>query len=42
MACRDYPLVFTGGDKGQPYAPVAVLGLTNGENLFLANGGLGQ
>jgi len=37
-ACRDYPLVFTSGDNGQTYAPVAVLGLTNGENLFLANG----
>ncbi len=38
VACRDYPLVFTSGDKGQTYAPVAVLGLTDGENLFLANG----
>ncbi len=38
LACRDYPLVFTSGDDGQTYAPVAVLGLTNGENLFLANG----
>jgi hypothetical protein len=39
VACRDYPLVFTSGDKGETFAPVAVLGLTNGENLFLANGG---
>jgi hypothetical protein len=38
VACRDYPLVFTSGDEGQTYAPVAVLGLTAGENLFLANG----
>ena len=38
VACRDYPLVFTSGDNGQSYAPVAVLGLTNGENLFLASG----
>ena len=38
VACRDYPLVFTSGDEGKTYAPVAVLGLTNGENLFLANG----
>ena len=38
VACRDYPLVFTSGDNGQTYAPVAVLGLTNGENLFLADG----
>ena len=37
-ACRDYPLVFTSGDNGKTYAPVAVLGITNGENLFLANG----
>jgi hypothetical protein len=39
VACRDYPLVFTSGDQGETFAPVAVLGLTNGENLFLANGG---
>jgi len=38
VACRDYPLVFTSGDNGQTYAPVAVLGLANGENLFLADG----
>ncbi len=38
VACRDYPLVFTSADNGQTYAPVAVLGLSNGENLFLANG----
>ena len=38
VACRDYPLVFTSGDEGKTYAPVAVLGLTTGENLFLANG----
>ena len=38
VACRDYPLVFTSGDNGATYAPVAVLGLTDGENLFLANG----
>src|ERR1039458_627336 len=38
VACRDYPLVFTSGDNGQTYAPVAALGLTNGENLFLPNG----
>ncbi len=37
-ACRDYPLVFTSGDSGQSYAPVAVLGIAGGENLFLANG----
>ena len=38
VACRDYPLVFTSGDEGKTYAPVAVLGLSNGENLFLADG----
>lgn len=38
VACRDYPLVFTSGDNGQTYAPVAVLGLASGENVFLANG----
>ena len=38
VACRDYPLVFTSGDNGQTFAPVAVLGLGNGENLFLAHG----
>ncbi len=31
---RDYPIVFTTGDKGASYAPVAVLGLTTGENLY--------
>lgn len=38
VACRDYPLVFASGDQGQTYAPMAVLGLTNGENLFVADG----
>jgi len=33
---RDYPIVFTGTDGN--YAPVAVLGLTSGENLFYSNG----
>lgn len=42
VACRDYPLVFTSGDKGETFAPVAVLGLTNGENLFLSDGGWAQ
>jgi len=39
VACRDYPLVFTSGDNGKSFAPVAVLGLASGENLFLASGG---
>jgi len=38
-ACREYPLVFVRAsqdDKGRPeFAPVAVFGLTHGENLFL-------
>ena len=38
-AARDYPLVFTSGDGGKTYAPVAVLGMSAGENLFaLADG----
>jgi hypothetical protein len=37
VACRDYPLVFTSGDEGKSFAPVAVLGITNGENLFLTD-----
>ena len=31
----DYPIVFTSGDKGETFAPVAVLGMTGGENLFV-------
>jgi hypothetical protein len=34
---RDYPIVFTSGDGSQSFAPVAVLGLSAGENLFYAN-----
>jgi SapC len=33
-AARDYPVVFTSGDGGKNFAPVAVLGMSNGENLF--------
>jgi hypothetical protein len=36
---RDYPIVFTSGDEGKSFAPVAVLGLAAGENLFFAGGG---
>src|SRR5258706_16350715 len=32
---REYPIVFTSGDGGKTFAPVAVLGLTAGENLFV-------
>jgi len=35
---RDYPIVFTAADGSQAFAPVAVLGLTSGENLFYDNG----
>lgn len=35
VAGRDYPLVFASLDTGQSYAPVAVLGLTQGSNLFV-------
>ena len=34
---RDYPIVFTGAQGTQTFAPVAVLGLTGGENLFYEN-----
>ena len=36
---RDYPLVFTGGVGATEFTPVAVLGLTSGENLFYENDG---
>jgi len=35
---RDYPIVFTGAQSTQSFAPVAVLGLTAGENLFYEDG----
>ena len=35
---RHYPIVFTSGDAGKHFAAVAVLGLTQGENLFYDNG----
>jgi hypothetical protein len=38
-AARDYPVVFTSGDGGKSYAPVAVLGMTAGENLFALDDG---
>ena len=33
---HSYPLVFTSGDQGKTFAPVAVLGMTGGENLFVS------
>ena len=35
---REYPIVFTASDNAQSFAPVAVLGLASGENLFYENG----
>lgn len=35
LISRQYPIVFTSGDQGGSYAPVAVLGLSAGENLFV-------
>ena len=35
---RHYPIVFTSGDAGKSFAAVAVLGLSQGENLFYADG----
>ena len=34
-ASRDYPIVFTSGDKGSTFVPVVVLGLALRQNLFL-------
>lgn len=34
LVARDYPIVFSSGDNGKSYAPVAVLGMTAGENLY--------
>jgi hypothetical protein len=39
LAARDYPLVFTSSDGGKSFAPVAVLGMTAGENLFVDGAG---
>jgi hypothetical protein len=36
LVARDYPIVFTSGDGGKSFAPVALLGLQAGENLFCA------
>jgi SapC len=35
---REYPIVFTASDNAQSFAPVAVLGLMAGENLFFDDG----
>ncbi len=38
LVSREYPVVFTTGDGGKTFAPVAVLGIQAGENLFYAEG----
>ena len=38
VAHRDYPIVFSSGDGGKAFAPVAVLGLQAQENLFVRDG----
>jgi len=38
VACRDYPLAFVSTDTGRTFSPVAVLGVAEGENLFLHDG----
>ncbi len=38
LAGREYPIVFTSGDAGKTFAAVAVLGISAGENLFIAQG----
>ena len=39
VAHRDFPLVFSSGDEGRSFAPVAVLGLEAKENLFVQGEG---
>lgn len=34
LVARDYPIVFSSGDGGKTFAPVAVLGMGAGENLY--------
>ena len=38
-AARDYPIVFASVDRGASFAPVAVLGLAEGQNLFIGASG---
>lgn len=39
VAARDYPVVFATLDQGKSFAPVAVLGLQDGQNLFVSAAG---
>jgi hypothetical protein len=38
-ACRDYPIAFVSGDAGKSFVAMAVLGLENQQNLFVAADG---
>ncbi len=38
VAFRDFPLVFVSTDDGKSFSPVAVLGVSGAENLFLCDG----
>lgn len=38
VVSHDYPIVFTSGDQGKTFAPVAILGMSGGENLFVSGG----
>ena len=38
-AARHYPVVFASADGGATFAPVIVLGLADGQNLFVGSGG---
>ena len=39
VAARDYPIVFASLDEGRSYAPVIVLGLEEGANMFIGGDG---
>jgi hypothetical protein len=39
LVARDYPIVFTSGDAGKTFAPVAVLGISAAENLYVSQNG---
>jgi len=38
VACRDYPLAFIATNGGRKFSPVAVLGTSSNENLYLRDG----
>jgi hypothetical protein len=38
LVSREYPIVFTSGDQGKTFAPVAVLGIVANENLYCSDG----